>query len=217
MALLTAKLGPGGFHYLLPVEEDESDADDDSDADNPSVHEHLHEYFAGLGRENDRHILGGMCAAVALRPPDIEPEELIPLLWNGKPPASWNVDDAEELGDLISGLWNETEDRLDLTDEDEPKLIPSFADDPWEDDAELRDRARGWCRGFMRAVRAWPDEWNAVFGRVELQRQFGAIVATAEESRATTLENPIPADELPAEIGAALLAIRAAFPPDGDD
>jgi uncharacterized protein YecA (UPF0149 family) len=206
LRILTAKLGPEGFHYVVPVEDDELEDDD------LLVGEHLQEYFTAVGRETDRHVLGGMCAAVSVRRAVIDPVELIPILWNGNPPAAGGRDSMQELGDLISDYLSETEDRLEFADE--PEAIPHFADDPWGNDAELRDRARAWCRGFMRAVRTWPEAWNVVFHGADLQQHLGLIIAVAEESEATTLTEPIPANELPGAIGVALLALNAAMPED---
>lgn len=213
MRVLTAKLGPEGFHYILPAEDeiDELEAEDEALAD------HLQEFFGALDRESDQYVLGGMCAAVCLGQPDIEPADLIPILWDGPPPAGWTADDAEELAELISDLWDQSADRIEFADEELPESVPNFADDSTQSDAELRDRARSWSRGFLRVVRAWPAMWNEVFDRTELQQHLGAIVAAAEETPVTTLAEPIPANELAASIGTALLAISAALPDVDDD
>lgn len=209
LRLLTAKLGPEGFHFILPQEEDDLGyAVSDQD---------VADFFAAHGRPDDRYVLGGMCAAVSLSQPDIEAEDMIPILWTGNPPPSWPEDKEIELGDLINYVWCDTEDRFDFAknNRSQSHVLPSFADNPSIDEAEWRSRARAWSRGFLRAVRAWPAEWVAVMDRPDLRRSIGLIVATAEERETDPRVYPIqPAERLAAEIGTALLAIHAVFLPE---
>jgi hypothetical protein len=127
------------------------------------------------------------------------------------------VADVEKLSDLAWRLWNDVDDRITFADEEMPETIPDFADDEWESEAELGARAQAWCRGFLRAMRAWPDAWERVLDRPELRRHVGLIVATAGESAATTLPESFSPDALPHAIGSALLAISHVFPSEDED
>lgn len=215
MRVLTAKLGPDGFHYILPVDPEPSD--EEVESDEAGLNASLRMLFLDLGREADRHVLGGLCAAACVGQPDVLPEALIPVLWDS-PPASWTENDRTRLGSLITEYWNQTEDRLDFAEEaGRPEDIPHFVDEPWQNDSEVGIVARLWCRGFMRGVAAWPSAWADLHQRKDLVPHFGAIAAIEGEPSATGAGAPSPASDLARTIGVAVLTIRAGLPPSTDD
>ena len=208
---LTARLGPDGFHYILPLDPDASDAGVNLDE---TLRKSLQLFFVALRREADRHVLGGLCAAACIDPADLQPEDLIPVLWGESPPTSWTGEDETRLSQLITEYWDGTEERLDQAgDAGRPGDVPHFVDELWQSEAEVGIVAGLWCRGFMRAVAAWPAAWAGVRERAELRPHLEIIAAIAGDPPGISRLAPPPANDLAEAIGVAVLAIRAGLPP----
>ncbi len=219
---LTAKLGKEGFHYVVPaipgdlggLGEDFDDSDE-PDVSDESLDERLRTFLAKWGRASDFHVVGGMCAAGAVCPNEVEIETLIDLFWGGHPPTGWGERQRDQLGELLCVYWNETVDRIIVAGQSKKaETIPHFADQPWRDDDELRDRATAWCRGFMRVVRTQPAAWRPTSDNPALQPYFDVIEGVSRDFELFTGSKKIPVGEIPRIIGVALCSLHDALPTD---
>jgi yecA family protein len=181
LAILEARLGPDGFDYILPEEEDEEEG--------PRAE--LQQFFAGRDEEGvDFYQFAGMVAALHVCPRPVMPTALLERLW-GKEGRTWA--DAEELAEFtaaLHGYWNEIAELAATCaaasrESTEPSLIDIFADDLDAPDDEATGKLYAatvvlWCRGFLRATREWPEAWGDALTRTDLAPHWATVRAWAD-------------------------------------
>jgi yecA family protein len=212
LRVLTAKLGQDGFHYIVPAEPAPI-ADEEADE--------LRAFFVEKGRETDFHALGGLFAASHVCSTAIPIDRLFPAVWAGDELKYRDEAEAKQVLHLLYSYWDETGRRIsEATEMGRPDSAPHFADNPWENDEGLRQRAAAWCGGFLRALREWPEAWNGATDRADLRAHFDAIslvAAYAGDPAPAGVIAPAETEELPRYVGAAVLALYAALRPNTED
>lgn len=201
---LTAKLGPDGFHYIVPA---------GPDAPASSVRED----FLALFQERPEGPAGfaaadGFLAALHVCPDLIKPSDFLPVFWGDAEPEFQDEDAARRVLGLVMTYWNEVGERLrEAADDDDPERAVDFGDNPVDAN---RLYASAWCRGFLRTVDAWPAAWKSALDRPELRRHFDAIATVAAYAGGAAPAGviaPAEAEELPGYVGTAVLALYSAL------
>lgn len=212
LQVLTAKLGEGGFHYIVP-----EDPDEPVEFAREELQDLLQEWpentvgFAGID---------GFCAALHVCPSAMDPAEFLPTVWRGAPPRFRDEDEARQADRLILDYWDEVGDRLDFIDlSDDPEGVVDFGDGS-DEDGGLRQRAAAWCAGFQHALRERPQAWNGAAERADLRPHFDAIAMVAAYAGGpapTGVVAPAAEEELPRYVGTAVLALYKALHPEPAD
>lgn len=166
LAILEAALGPDGFDFEDPDEEDEAD-------DDGLVRDELMDFLDAEPDEVPRfYALSGLVTAMQLSPQLIPPTKVIDALWPNGP--GWeSKDDAEYFMGLLVDYWNYVADLI------EEVVAPDVPDDARVIDVWLEEMPEGeelavvaasidWAGGFVRATTLWPDAWGDALRRPDL-------------------------------------------------
>ena len=210
LAMLEAKLGPDGFGFEDPAEEE---------ADAETVRAALMDWLEDEPDTVPRfYEFSGLVAGLLHCPTAIQPLKILDVLW-GPTGRTWQ--DREEMQDFLDLLmvyWNNINSLvLDCVNPYAPPDVQCM--DVWEDDfaedegPNLVLALRDWCAGFVRAVELWPPA-DAMRLRApglalhwEVVRLFARYEAEGHAARldAMTEENP------PRRLGSSVTAITRAL------
>jgi yecA family protein len=204
MQILTAKLGPDGFHYILPgqskfMEEDKLDA--------------LRAYFedrpAGM---TSLAALGGFFSALLIFPNAIPTREILDEAWAGLPPDFEDEDEQEEVEELLLGYLHELRAGMEwATEKDKPEYATDLTEHTAfeDDDTVTQERVvTDWCKGFLRATDVWSGLWTEILSRPELRPHLDVIRAISGDDR---FDVPVSVPELPSYLGTSVLALFRAL------
>ncbi|OHE89319.1 MAG: hypothetical protein A3G75_00660 [Verrucomicrobia bacterium RIFCSPLOWO2_12_FULL_64_8] len=203
MRILTARLGPDGFHYILPVK---------PEAEEMSAAEWLRELLwdqpPGAG---SFEALSGFLTALAVCPTEISASQFMAEVWAGDPPPVTGTRAALTTEKCIHAYRDEIAADLEAArDTGDPVLAVDFEVDPDSNDI---GGASDWCLGFLRVLDLWQEAWRGAENRSDLQPHFAFIRAVAADGDPDGGDIPVPAGEVPAAVGGAVLALRTALRP----
>ena len=177
IAILKARCGEDGFHYLI-----QAAADTDDEDLSHIARENLIEFFDGEPDEApDFFEFSGMVTALHICPQIIMPTKLLERFWepDGR---EWKSD--EELREFVGNLlayWNETADWLaESADAPPDEAWPIDISDDAEYPAQFVAGLASWCRGFIRATTEWPEAWGSALTRADLAPHWEIVRAWAE-------------------------------------
>jgi yecA family protein len=205
LRILESRLGAGGFHYIVPENPD-------------ALAEMARDELLALFQERPEGDAGfaeadGFFAATHVCPNAVESSEIVGAFWGNAPRPYRNENEARQVGRLLFNYWDEVAQRLDCArQDDDPAAFVDLGDEADDDDAE-RACVRAWCRGFLRAMERWPEDWADARDRPELRPHFATIRAMAD---GTTVPGKVEDDPV-LQLGDAVMALYAALRPFADE
>ena len=209
LALLEQKCGPGGFSYVDPENDVESEL---------SAREDLMDWLEAEAESVPRfYEVSGMVTAMQLSPERLVPTQLITVLWPGKPGLA-NLEEAQDFMTILTDYWNLVVGLIADT------LNPAAPEgetcvDIWEDDFEEEDGVelvlamQEWAHGFMRATEEWPAGWSQPLQRPDLAPHWEVVRCVAEIEQPGNMEkiDQMGAENPPRNLGLSVAAITRAM------
>lgn len=184
LAMLKARCGEDGYHYIVPQPlDDGDDLDEDDEEATGDAREALIDFFASEPDDAPGFFeFSGMVTALHVCPQMIMPGKLLERFWG---PAGHEWERREELGEFMASLqlyWNDTADRLaGSLDAPPEEAWPIDLVEDEADDAPVAARSLFlWCRGFMRATIEWPEAWGDALTRTDLAPHWAIVRALAD-------------------------------------
>jgi yecA family protein len=213
LAVLTAKVGAEGFHYIVPA--------DPVLAELPAA-ERLRTFFSEYETGDlSFESLSGLVTALVIRPLPLSDAALVAAIWGEEPPVQISPLDRRQaekdfcllLEERASDLSNARESgQLELAVDFDPVEEDSFEEAEWQLQTAIM-----WCAGFQRALALWPEAWSAALARADLQPAFAVLREYAAMERLHPYPKPkLKAAEYELRVGQAVLALYTALRPPGE-
>lgn len=178
LAILEARLGPDGFDFEDPDEDDEAD-------DDAQVRDQLIEFLDDEPEDVPRfYALSGLVTAMQLCPRLIPPTKVMDALWPNGP--AWETqDDAKCFTELLVDYWNYVADLIDeALSPDAPedaRVVDLWLEElPGDDGLAIAAASIDWAGGFLRATTLWPDAWGDSLERPDLAPHWEVVRWWAE-------------------------------------
>lgn len=210
LALLEARLGPGGFDFVAY-----DDGTDEDLLDVGHASDVLYDFIVvfpapAFGTFAE---FSGLAASLHVCPKHITVKQTLALFLHPGHPAWTTKEEAQEVAGSFAVYWSHTGLLLASSDEDEEEsyVIDLHKDDETEPLPRIFSL---WCRGFMRSFELWPEAWADALRRPELEPHFSVLRSWAEAGDAPAAKPYPPEDDAEDQITAAVIALYRTFKPD---
>lgn len=175
LAVLKARCGEDGFHYVCPVE------GEDEEEFSQEVRDALMDLLEDAPESAPKfYEFSGFVTALQLCPQAMPPETVREVL-AGEEFAEWrNTADLEELETLLMEYWTYVEELIaeaTAPDANEENQVVDvwLTDFPDEQLMRVMVASYLWANGFIRAVKLRPEAWAAALARPDLAEHWDVI------------------------------------------
>ena len=226
LAMLEARCGKDGFHYLIgtPLGEDAGDVEADEVIDADDARDSLISFFDDEPETAPTFFeLSGMITALQFCPTVVPPAQLMEKFWE---PAGRTWQDKDELNDFLKDLhvyWNYLASVVAAcaaAPEHDSEVDPfDVVQEDFENPKDVKEGIYLWARGFMRATREWPEAWGDALKRADLAPHWRLVKAWSEPGKLASIaaiamyRAPNPAAERSRHLPLAVIALICALRP----
>ena len=203
LAILKAKCGPDGFHYVVPGEmpeefEDEDGALSEEELDELERRDDLIDWFDDHADDVvDFYTFSGMLTALQLSPQPLSPLKALESLWI-EPGARWkDKAEAEVFLQMVMLYWNHLSELITSALEPGATVDDAPLDIYPEDFDELNPESLGaaffpWSMGFYETAKVWSKEQGDLLEkRADLAPHWHIICFWRDMAEKTAANDPL--------------------------
>ena len=184
LAILEARCGKDGFHYVCQVEDPEADAGESEEAagdeyDPLATRQALLDWLKGEPAAVPRfYEVSGLITGMQLCPQVIMPTKLLEVLWGPKGRPRGDLAETKNFLALLMNYWNDVSHVVTTSVESrfpENEHPMDVWEEDFEDPRDLLAATFEWAIGFKRATTLWPGAWGNTLTRPDLAPEWAVV------------------------------------------